>query len=279
MRVAIVLGVALVGIVAASTAALEAKDIAPVQRERRVADLLPVVDWGAEVSGSLCGVYGACRALELIGIEADPRQFLASRYVGACGGSTPTEVARIINDAGAKAHILTNLSAFDLKLLDCPIIANVRISPTSHQFNHWVVAVPSDQSVRIYDGFQERYEIETAVFLGNWSAIGICVMRGQNSPSATIWLGRSSLLLAAVIVGVLVLRNGGTVLLVDQPSPSKQLYALSLASVVLSVVGNLVFGDLPNYRKGVAVATAPSQNSPYRVVGLTTLTNGKRTTN
>ncbi|MGQ0601071.1 MAG: rhodanese-like domain-containing protein [Anaerolineales bacterium] len=233
----------------------------------RVADALPPspINWGGEASGPLCGVYAACTAAELIGIDADPRDFISKRYVGACGGSSPKEVARIAKHAGAKAHIMIRLSALDLRIMDCPLVANVRISPASDRFNHWVVAVPSKEGVTIYDGLQKPFEVPTAAFLGNWSGIGICVTAPENSPLASIWLGRSSLLLGSGIAGVLAFRKRTPAANARGPSVLQQLSTLCMASVILSVAGNLVFGDLLNHTEGVRVASASSRSEKYAI--------------
>lgn len=231
--------------------------------ERRVVEQLPAADWGDNLSGPLCGVYAACNAVELIGLNADPRNFIAAQYVGKCGGSSPDELARVVNDSGASACILSRLSAFDLRLIDCPVIANVRMSPTSNRFNHWVVAVPSDAGVTIIDGLQKPYEVGTAEFLGIWSGVGICVSRHDSNPLLSIWLGRISLFLAALIVCVPILKMLRALEL--HASMCKQLIGLCAASLMLAMVGNAAFGDLLNHRKGVAVATAAIQGGRYRI--------------
>ncbi len=257
------LGIILLG----ASGSFAGSDVTSTATARSIAELLPgpSFDWGTDVSGPMCGVYAACTAAEIVGIKADPRDFIATRYVGQCGGSSPEEVARVVTDAGAKASILTQLSAVDLRLMDCPLIANVRISPTSNRFNHWVVAVPSDAGVTIYDGLQTPYDISTAAFLGSWSGIGICVTRPESSPLASIWLGRCSLLLSVGIVGVAALRNRRVTAPSGTPRPLKQFGALCIASVALCIAGNAVFGDLVHHGEGVAVATASSQGGKYRV--------------
>lgn len=236
-----------------------------VQVNPQVAELLVASDWGENLAGSsLCGVYAACTAVELIGLEADPRDFIAVKYVGKCGGSSPAEVARVVEESGANASILSRLSAVDLRLIECPFIAMVRANPAHEQFDHWVVAVPSDFGMTIFDGLQKPYDIRTAEFLGIWSGIGVCVSRDDNSPLVSIWLGKISLFLTALLGTVLVLRNRGTLGRGGQASAFKQFCGLCAASLVLGVAGNAVFGDLQNYRKGVAIATAASEDGKYR---------------
>ncbi|MCG8449128.1 MAG: rhodanese-like domain-containing protein [Pirellulales bacterium] len=252
--------------VAGSVVGANGADSDNLRVKKKVASLLPrEFDWGGDISGPLCGVYAACTALELLGIEANPRNFIASRYVGQCGGSAPEEVSRVVVDAGAHAHTITRLSAIDLRLINCPVIANVRISASSNRFNHWIVAFPSDNGMTIYDGLQQPYDIRTAEFLGSWSGIGICVSRSEASPLVPIWLGRSSLFLIVGIAGVCALRNQALVKQINESSILKLLGYLCIASGALCIAGSSVFGDLLNHGKGVAVATASSQVSKYRV--------------
>ena len=264
MRVRIVFAVALISTIGSAAKAGDTDSRVVSQSPQEVSDLVPAeFEWGTDLSGPLCGVYAACTALELIGIKADPRDFIATRYVSNCGGSSPEEAARVVRDSGAAAHILTRLSAFDLRLIDCPIIANVRTTPASNRFNHWVVAVPSDEGVTIYDGLQKPYEIRTAEFLGSWSGLGICVTRSGSTPLASIWLGRSSVVLAVGIVGVLAWRSPAGVMFAGEMGTLRQFCALGVVSVALSIAGNLVFGDLLNHGKGVAAAA--NQGGKYRI--------------
>jgi rhodanese-related sulfurtransferase len=254
--------IACVGRVSVATAG-DAHD-SPVRSKSRVADLLGSANWGSTLPGPLCGIYAACTAVELIGMEAKPRDFLMSKYVGNCGGSSPEEVARVVKDAGARADVLSNLSTFDLRLIECPLIANVRTSPNTNRFDHWVVAVPSATGMTIFDGLKKPYDIRTAEFLGIWSGIGICVTRYGPTPLVSIWLGRIPVFLTIVLVAVLVLRSQGSMARAGQSGIFKQISGLCLASLVLAILGNVIFGDLPHHGKGVAVATAASGVANYR---------------
>ncbi len=139
-------------------------------------------DWEVDTAGPLCGVYAACTALKMIDLDAEPRDFVASRYVGKCGGSTPEEVASIVTAAGGKAQIVSRLSSFDLRQLDCPVIANIRSDPTAKQFNHWVVAIRDEDGVIIFDGTNQQAKLLIAEFLGVWSGLGILVSREGENP-------------------------------------------------------------------------------------------------
>ena len=263
--VAIVLCYIASAAIAVSNATASDADSEQAQSKLRVTERLAVADWGEDLPAPLCGVYAACTALELIGMKPDPRDFIATRYVGMCGGSSPAEVARVVEDSGANARILSRLSSLDLRMIGCPLIANVRSSPVSNRFNHWVVVVPSDVGVTVFDGLQQPYGLRIAEFLGIWSGVGICISRDESSPLSSIWLGRISVFLTVLIVAVLFLPNWGALARAGKAGTFKQFCGLCASfSLVLTVVGNLAFGDLLNHRKGVAVATAPGQSSRYR---------------
>ncbi|HET6879223.1 MAG TPA: hypothetical protein VFI31_03670 [Pirellulales bacterium] len=142
----------------------------PPRRERAFTDLLGVPHYGGNMSGPLCGVYAACTALEMIGVKAEPGDFITVKYVGRCGGSSPEEVARIVEESGAQARIISRMSALDLRLIGHPLITNVRLNPAAKRFNHWVVAVPSRRGITVFDGLQNPYSVTTAEFLAVWGA-------------------------------------------------------------------------------------------------------------
>ena len=206
----------------------------------------------------------ACTALELNGIAADPRDFIAARYVSQCGGSTPEEVARVVRDAGGNARILSRLSATDLRLVRCPVIANVRSTMTSSRFNHWVAVVPNSRGVTVYDGTNPPIEVSTAAFLGSWSGIGICVTADEANPLTSIWLGRSAMLLTVGVVAIGLWRKCSSVARWTQPRVVAQLAGLFGVSVALCLAGNAAFGDWRHHTEGVAVATAPFRSNAYR---------------
>lgn len=235
-----------------------------VRTKSRAADLLGSPGWGSNLPGPLCGIYAACTAVELIGLEADPRNYLMSKYLGGCGGSSPEEVALVVKDAHARADISSGLSAFDLRLIQCPLIANVRSSLNSNRFDHWVVAMPNATGVLIFDGRKKPYTIPTAEFLAMWSGVGICVTRDVPTPLLSIWLGRSSILLMVALLAVLAVRSRVSLALVGPSTLFNQLLGFCFTSFVLAIPGNLIFGDLPHHAKGVAVATASGGKATYR---------------
>ncbi len=231
----------------------------------RVASLLGNPNWGKTFSGPLCGVYAACTAIKLIGMEADPRKFLTSKYVGNTKGSSPEEVSQVVKDAGARADILSGLSAFDLRLIDCPLIANVRTSPKTPRFDHWVVVIPTTTGMMIYDGVKKPYNVHTSEFLGIWNGIGICLTRDGPTPLLFIWVGRILVLVTIVLFLFFSLRGRGFLAWVGRSSNHQQVFGLFFASLILFVPGNLLFGDLLHHGKGVKVATASSEAANYRI--------------
>jgi len=225
---------------------------------------LPVPDWQGNLTGPLCGIYSSCTALELVGIPSNPKDFVASPYIGSCGGSSAAELVRLANDAGAGAHVVSRLSAFDLWITRAPLVANVRISPTSDRFNHWVVAVWSDGGMVLYDGIESPHKVSLAEFLGNWSGVGIVVTKSQDEAVlARIWLGRLCLVEIAVLAGLLCLRllRRSSVKIVKMGQP---LLAMGILATIMAVGGNVVFGDLGHHNAGVKVATASSAVTNYR---------------
>lgn len=234
----------------------------------RLADQLPVPDWRGNLGGPLCGIYSACSALELVGVSADPKNFVTSRYIGNGGGSSAAELVRLVNDAGGGVHALSRLSSFDLWMTKVPLVANVRVSPSSDRFDHWVVALWNDGGVVLHDGVQKPHKFSIAEFLGNWSGIGIAVTNSQNDPVLPhIWLGRLCLVEIAVLVGILCIRISRYAAWEARREirPDwRTILGMSVLSTIFAVGGNLVFGDIPHHNAGVRVATASSGVTKYK---------------
>lgn len=110
-------------------------------------------DWRLDMGGPLCGVYSACRIASLYQIEADPSQFVSSRYVGDCGGSSAVQLSVILEVLGGNPIVIDKLSWLDMRLIGSPLIANVRSDVSDGRFNHWVVAVPlTSRYLHLYSG-------------------------------------------------------------------------------------------------------------------------------
>lgn len=219
--------------------------------------------WHRTGSGPLCGVYAATNALAMIGCDASAEDFVATKYVGARQGSSPTEVAAIVEDAGADAHIFKGLSNLELKLLAYPLIANVRSTPTSRAFDHWVLAVADAGDILIYDGVAPQARISVAEFLGMWNGVGIIVSPRGSYPLQSLWAGRAAVLQVGLLA-VLVLHSAfSPILKKAQPSFSRQTLAVGLTTVGLALIGQMVFGDISSHFQGVTVASAPFQTPRF----------------
>lgn len=224
--------------------------------------------WVEDGEGPLCGLYAACHALQFIGIEALPQDFMATRYVGKCGGSTPQELANVIEDAGGRATIATRLSSFDLRTVGCPAIANVRATPSTSQFNHWVMVLNEGDQIVVYDGPDKRVKIPMAEFLGLWSGLGILVSSENKTPIYDIWLGRLGVF-QFVIAAVLMVCSKRLKSIASKVTGAKsQILLIGVGTLVLALMGNALFGDLRHHRAGVATAAAPNQGQ-YRTGKLT----------
>lgn len=233
----------------------------------RVTDLLASPNWGENAPGPLCGVFAACTALDIVGVKVNPRDFIATKYIGRCGGSSPRELARIVDESGANSRVLSRMSVLDLRLISCPVVANVRLSPASTRFNHWVVAVPSAEGVTVVDGLQEPNRITTAEFLAVWSGVGICVSTRDQDPLVTIWLGRLASLLFLALIALFVRRNIAYVRWGTGARASCRFGGVFTASILFSLAGNAVFGDLAHHSKGLRAAVAADSRS-YRAATL-----------
>jgi rhodanese-related sulfurtransferase len=202
-----------------------------------------------------------------LGIDCSPADYVTKRYVGASQGSTPEEVAAIVRDAGAEAHILSGLSTLDLRGLDAALIANVRGPPTSSQYNHWVVARFQDREVWIYDGTGGPVRMPVADFLGVWSGLGIVVTKAGSDLGFPFWLGRL-LILQVGIVFALVLR-----VFRERVGDSLRRGVLTIfaTAAATAAIGLPLMADLANYSRGVRVAVAPFVADSFRKGTLETL--------
>ncbi len=214
--------------------------------------------WEEDTAGPFCGIYAACAALRASGIAADPEDFIATKYVGACGGSTPAELSQLLADAGCDSTAIARLSSFDLWLVGQPLLAFVRRDSASTRFNHWVLVVPESNGVMtVYDGPDEAYELTTAEFLGIWSGLGLYICDGSINPLAIIWSGRISLLFGATCLVLLLITVFRRYLSRVFTTNTRIVSGLLAASTILCVSGNTVFGDLSNHSRGVRVASGP----------------------
>ncbi len=234
-----------------------------------IRDRLPTTkpEWGTAGTGPLCGVVSACTAVSQLGIVCSPVDYVTKSYVGVSQGSTPEEVAAIVRDAGAEASILSGLSALDLRGLDAPLIANVRGTPASPQYDHWVVATFQDGEVSIYDGAGGPVRMPVADFLGVWSGLGIVVTKTGADLGSSLWLGRLLVLqfgiAFAVVLRVVRKRVGDSLV--------RGLLTVLVAAAATAAVGLPLMADLVNHSRGVRVAVAPFVADSFQEGTLETL--------
>jgi hypothetical protein len=129
---------------------------------KSVRDLLPEDwNWQVDTQGPMCGIYSVCRALTILGIPVQPSDFWSLDYVGLPQGSSPQELVAAIENAGSTATIYENMSYAELLAVGSPVIANVRSTPYSKNFDHWVCVVNSINGLRVFDGPQVSRAVST----------------------------------------------------------------------------------------------------------------------
>lgn len=216
--------------------------------------------WREPVSGPLCGIYAACSALQLLGAKVAPEDFLSTMYVGTCGGSNQREIVAVIEDSNYDACALSNLSIYDLRVVGLPLVSFVRSKAIDDRYNHWVTVIAKNDGVVVYDGAKEPYEITVAEFLGIWSGVGVFAnQRGSLSPVLLIGLARAPLFLCCSVLVYAAYRVSKSWENTSGMSPS--IAVLALSTLLLCVVGNILFGDLRNCEVGISTAVAPFQTT------------------
>ncbi len=80
----------------------------------RLQNRIATEGWTSSSADSSCGIYAACRAMSLLGIEATPSDYYTIRYVGADSGSTPAELMKLLEKNHCNAVPMVNLSKLDL---------------------------------------------------------------------------------------------------------------------------------------------------------------------
>lgn len=238
--------------------------------KKDIRDHLPATDpeWGAAGSGPLCGVTSACVAVRLLGLDCSPADYISKRYVGVSQGSTPDEVAAVVEEAGAEAHVLSNLSALDLQSLRTPLIANIRATPASPQYDHWAVATFQDGQVLLYDGTGVPVRMAAAEFLGIWSGLGIVVTEPGTTVGSSLWPGRLLVLQVGVIFA-LVLVSGR--IYVGPGSLGRGALLILVGAAGMAAIGLPVMADLGSHSQGVRVAVAPFTEDSFNEGDLETL--------
>jgi len=212
--------------------------------------------WQEPISGSTCGVFAACSAIQRLGGLASPKNFIRAKYVGTCSGATQYQVAAVIEDCGFVAFHADRLSIFDLRFTNLPCIAFVRGDSATSRYNHWVFVEFPDNDVLVFDGVKAPYTLKMAEFMSIWSGRGIFVSKPHElSPLLQIYIGRA--LLVSLAFGLVVLANRfvSSVTFLDRRMLS--IAKLGFLSLVLSAYCGCFFHDLKNYEMGVNVAISP----------------------
>lgn len=211
-------------------------------------------EWNPKGGGPMCGVLSACRAARLVGVACTPEDYVTKYYVGSAQGSTPDEVAAVVRDVGAEPRILSGMSILELRGLNGPIIANVRRSPATPQYDHWVVAIAHDGGVAVLDGAGQATRTTAAEFLGIWSGLGVCVTGPETQVNGeSLWLGRLLLLQIGVAFAG-IMRSWGP--RVGNSLRSGMVLIVS-SSVAMMAVGLPLLAGPANFWRGSNVAMAP----------------------
>lgn len=200
---------------------------------------IDIEGWTRGQSGATCGIYAACRALDLVGVETNPGQYFTYKYVSHAQGSTPSEVVTIVEANGMKAIPLVNLSKLDLMLTDRPVIANVKQSRSVQAFDHWVCVKYQHGKLLVFDGPSGAVDMTFAEFLPLWNGYGIVVTTPSESVFLKLWAIRSCVFLWVVVAGAALWSAW-----LNKPKTQMRSYLfLGIASLTLAAGGNLIFGD------------------------------------
>lgn len=222
-------------------------------------------EWDRRGAGPLCGVYSTCLALEMSGVQCSPSDYISVKHVGSERGSTPQEISSIVKSLGASARIISGMSALDLKCLEDPLIANVRSTPSSREYDHWVVVSYQDGNILSYDNLaQLPVKMSIAEFLGIWSGMGIVVSRDEKPVLWNLWMGRLILIQTGILVAVVL----KFLLTRSKQKTSYRFHELTViltVTILLTVVGMSIVGDGFHYFSGIQMATAPFQEPSFHV--------------
>lgn len=250
---------------------LTANSHGPATPLQQVAKQLQAAEprWSSPASGPLCGVYAACRALQMSGYDCSPTDFYSVKYVGSSSGSTPDELAAIGEAVHARPVVLSGLSLWDLRWLAHPIVANVRSTPFAADYDHWVVAEHSEGLITVFDREASPVRMSVAEFLSLWSGVAVLYAAPGQSPLPALWFGRALLLQLVLLCGWL-----------SRPLWAKRIEAyrkatppvnaairvsghIVLLTALLTTCGMALFGDVWHFADGLRLAIAPSRRSSF----------------
>ena len=217
-----------------------------------------------------CGIYAAARALNLNGLQVDPADYATTKYVSSPRGSSPADVIRMIEDSDCFATPFSGLSKIDLLSIADPIIANVRVSPSSREYSHWVCVTYDSNSgnLLVFDGALEGRITPIEEFLAVWNGYGVVV---SSSNSSYVW---SIVFLRLAVYTLLLLPVGMLIVFSDLGNASnwvRPFFVITTATIGLSFASQLFFGSIVNFESGVRQATLANRAPTWREVDLDTL--------
>jgi len=217
----------------------------------------------------LCGIYAASRALDLVGVQRDPSDFATLEFISSPQGSSPSDLMALFESNGVPATPFSNLSKIDLLAHGSPIVANVRSSPFSENYDHWVCAIFDGQSLVVFDGNASGISTTIGEFLAIWNGYGLVVGPSPTMVKMRVWSYRLFALLlilgpvlALTAISFRSIRRGRQ----SQWIPVWLLVMINTGFVV--VTSQLLFGDISNHFRGINTAILPHHNPPWRTIDL-----------
>jgi rhodanese-related sulfurtransferase len=235
----------------------------PVDTSRLLQQRIEGEKWTAGPSNSTCGVYAACRALQLLDVEVNAGDYFTQEYISTFEGSSPEQVVKLIESNGCRGLPLTNLSKLDLLAVGHPVIANVKQSPNATVFDHWVCVLYADGGLQVFDGPAGAVEMTFAEFLPLWSGYGVIASREGTHTLWATWILRASVLLVFAVVGIVCWQVTAQMDWFRARSWSR----LAATTLGLAIVGNSLFTDAGDLF-GRFGGTGPVPGQPHRVADL-----------
>jgi rhodanese-related sulfurtransferase len=214
--------------------------------------------WSESREGPLSGVYSACAALRLCGVDCSPGDYYSVTYVGSKEGSSRQELEALVQKAGATATVLSNLSGYDLYWLNAPLIANVRSSPGSATYDYWTTVHFRDGKLHVYDRNPTPTVLPMAEFLAIWSGVGVAVAPPGETITIDLLLGRLLVLLLGIAFCFCVwIFCGRSQTLSSVRISLPQFAFVGILTIALMGLGLCVIGSQQHLFEGIHTAVAP----------------------
>ena len=152
------------------------------------------------------------------------------------------------------------MSLLEIEALGGPLIANVRSSPQTQAYDHWVCVEATEEGLVVYDGSAPGRLVSPASFMAEFSGIGIAVSRDA-FPWTMITIARLGGFLA-----LLASAYAGLFFWQVRPNASVLKNSTTILFSTLLVCGVLttLFDAANGYSKGMELALAPHKNSDFR---------------